>query len=107
MYVTSVYVSVDGGNIAIDPKHLYQTLLVAGTCTIGLQTFSAYTQFLPHFSFGTKLLMQFAYKVNLLNHLPNFSYCVHSRQIEIHSSLMIKDGARMFGSEPLVWRCRL
>ena len=83
---SSVYVSVDGEIIAIDPKHLYQTLLVAGIGTIDPQTFSAHTLFLPHLSFDTKLLMRFAYKVNLLNHPPNCSYCVHSKQIDIHSS---------------------
>ena len=55
---SSVYVSVDGEIIAIDPKHLYQTLLVVGINTIDPQTFSAHTLFLHHLSFDTKILMR-------------------------------------------------
>ena len=67
---SSVYVSVDGEKIEIDPQQLYQRLLVAGIGNFELQTLFQYELCsYPSSLFDKKLLMRLADKADLLNAL--------------------------------------
>ena len=67
---SSAYVNVDGESIEMDPKQLYQRLLVAGIGTIDIQTLFKYELCsYPTSLFDQKLLMCQADKADLQNGL--------------------------------------
>ena len=91
---SSVYVSVDGEKVQIDPKQLYQRLLVAGIGTIDVKTLFQYElSSYPSSLFDTKLLMRLAAKADLINWLiKKVPSCV-IKESPIRAKYVIDGGA--------------
>ena len=95
---SSLYVSVDGEKI--DPKHLYQRLLVAGIGNTDPEGLFQYEICLyPSSLFDTRLLLQAADKANIQNGLvKRFSMC-HIEE-EPHGVVFVLDGGSLFQRVP-------
>jgi hypothetical protein len=91
---SSVYVSVDGEKIQIDPKQLYQRLLVAGIGTIDLQILFQYELCsYPSSLFDTKLFMRLAVKSDLLNGLVKDVPACVTKELPIRVTYVLDGGA--------------
>ena len=67
---SSTYIAVEGERLEIDPKQLFQCLVVAGTSTINMQSLFSYElSSYPTALFDTSLLMRMPDKASLQNSL--------------------------------------
>ncbi len=91
---SSVYVSVDGEKVEMDPKHLYQRLLVAGIGTVDVQTLFQYElSSYPTSLFDQKLFMRQADKSDLLNGLIKRAPASITEEIPSNVVFVVDGGA--------------
>lgn len=93
---SSVYVSVDGEKIEVDPQQLYQRLLVAGIGSIEIQTLFQYELCsYPTSLFDAKLLMRLADKADPQNGLLKKVPACVIKECPLRAAYVIDGGAML------------